>query len=93
MIRGVKYAAALAAGAALAEAVLIHLGQTFGSTRRERATRLPGDQIVSEPQGVRQRAEALARQRSRGTHSTQLARRTVTTRGFDTKSGILGGAP
>lgn len=52
MIRRVRYAAALVAGIALAEAVLIHLGRTFGSTRQERATHLPGDQIVSKPQVV-----------------------------------------
>ena len=36
----------------LAEAVLIRLGQTYGSTREERAMRLPGDHIVPTPQVV-----------------------------------------
>jgi hypothetical protein len=74
-------AAVLAAGV-LAEAVLIPLGQTYGSTREERAMRLLGDDIVPLPQvvtnhaitdfvmardmlnGVKQRSEALAQQRS-----------------------------
>ncbi len=42
-------AAAAASGAALSEAVLIHLGRTYGSTPHERAMRLPGDDIVAEP--------------------------------------------
>ncbi|MGZ8766402.1 MAG: SRPBCC family protein [Acidimicrobiia bacterium] len=42
-------AAVLIAGAALSEAALIHLGRTFGSTLDERALRLPGDDIVTNP--------------------------------------------
>jgi len=38
--------------AALTEAVLIRLGQTYGSTSEERALRLPGDDIVPRPQVV-----------------------------------------
>ena len=60
MIRGVKHSATLVAGAVLAEAVLIYLGQTFGSTRRERATYLPGDQIVSKPQVVTNHAITIS---------------------------------
>jgi hypothetical protein len=36
----------------LGEAALVHLGRTYGSTREERATALPGDGIVSEPKVV-----------------------------------------
>ncbi len=43
----------LAAGAAVVgEAVLIHLGRTYGSTARERDLMLPGDRIVGRPQVV-----------------------------------------
>lgn len=35
-----------------AEAVLIHLGRTYGSTRAERAAGLPGDGIVRDPDVV-----------------------------------------
>ena len=43
----------LAAGAAVVgEAVLIHLGRTYGSTARERDLVLPGDRIVGRPQVV-----------------------------------------
>ncbi len=52
MIRALRRPAAVLAGIVLAETVLIYLGQTFGSTRRERAMYLPGDQIVSKPQVV-----------------------------------------
>ena len=52
MLRYPRYPATLVAGVAVAEAVLIHLGQTYGSTRRERALRLTGDQIVPPPQVV-----------------------------------------
>ena len=37
------------AAAVAAEAVLVHLGRTFGSTADERAMRLPGDDIVADP--------------------------------------------
>lgn len=36
-------------GLAAAEAVLVHLGRTYGSTPEERALDLPGDGIVAEP--------------------------------------------
>jgi len=36
----------------LAEAALIRLGQSYGSTREERAMRIPGDHIVPTPQVV-----------------------------------------
>jgi hypothetical protein len=52
VIRSLRYPAYLITGVALAEAVLIHLGQTYGSTRPERAMQLPGDQIVPNPQVV-----------------------------------------
>lgn len=46
----------LAAGAlgavALGEAALVCLGRTYGSIRKERATALPGDGIVSNPKVV-----------------------------------------
>jgi hypothetical protein len=45
-------AAALFMVAAFAEAVLIRLGQSYGSTADERAMRLPGDDIVPHPQVV-----------------------------------------
>lgn len=37
---------------ALGEAVLIHLGRTYGSTRQERARELPGDGVVADPSVV-----------------------------------------
>jgi hypothetical protein len=37
---------------AAAEALLIHLGRSYGSTARERASSLPGDHIVAEPEVV-----------------------------------------
>jgi hypothetical protein len=37
------------ATAAAAEACLVHLGRTYGSTRAERALRLPGDDLVPRP--------------------------------------------
>jgi hypothetical protein len=46
-----RIAAGLAVGAVV-EAVLIRLGQTYGSTREERAMRLLGDDIVPLPQVV-----------------------------------------
>jgi hypothetical protein len=36
-------------GAAAAEAELIHLGRTYGSTPAERAARLPGDEVIDTP--------------------------------------------
>jgi hypothetical protein len=50
-----RYAARIAAvigAAVVAEAVLIRLGQTYGSTPDERAMRLIGDEIVPNPQVV-----------------------------------------
>jgi hypothetical protein len=42
-----------AVGAAtIAEAVMIHLGRTYGSTAAERAATLPGDGIVADPNVV-----------------------------------------
>lgn len=41
--------ASVAVGAAVAEATLVHLGRTYGSTPEERAMRIPGDEIVPEP--------------------------------------------
>jgi hypothetical protein len=38
--------------AAVAEAVMIHLGRTYGSTAAERAATLPGDGIVGDPNVV-----------------------------------------
>jgi len=40
---------AVATGAATAEAVLVHLGRTYGSTARERTASLPGDELITEP--------------------------------------------
>jgi hypothetical protein len=40
---------AAVAAVALAEAVLVRLGLTFGSTRGERRRRLPGDDLVRQP--------------------------------------------
>jgi hypothetical protein len=37
----------LVAAAATAEAVLVHLGRTYGATGAERARRLPGDELVA----------------------------------------------
>jgi hypothetical protein len=44
-----RAAAALATVAGMAEALLVHLGRTYGSTPEERAMRLPGDDIVPSP--------------------------------------------
>jgi hypothetical protein len=41
--------AVLAAGLATAEGALVHLGRTYGSTAAERATRIPGDDIIADP--------------------------------------------
>jgi hypothetical protein len=43
-----KLAGALAAGAAV-ETALVYLGRTYGSTASERATPIPGDDLVSNP--------------------------------------------
>jgi hypothetical protein len=51
-------AAVLAAGV-LAEAVLIRLGQTYGSTREDRAMQLLGDDIVPNPQVVTNHATTI----------------------------------
>ncbi len=49
-----------AVGVALAaEAVLIHLGRTYGSTPRERDLALPGDRIVGRPQVVTDHAVTI----------------------------------
>lgn len=50
--RWVRKAAFLVAFGAAVEAVLIRLGQTYGSTPEERELRLLGDQIVPNPQVV-----------------------------------------
>lgn len=46
---GARWGVAALAAAGLTEAVLIRLGRTYGSTREERAARLPGDDIVPRP--------------------------------------------
>jgi hypothetical protein len=51
--------AAVLAGGVSAEAVLIRLGQTHGSTREERAMRLLGDDIVPLPQVVTNHAVTI----------------------------------
>ncbi len=43
----------------LVEAVLIRLGQTYGSTPEERALHLPGDDIVSRPRVVTNHATTI----------------------------------
>jgi len=40
---------AAAVGPAVAEATLLHLGRTYGSSKAERATRIPGDDIILDP--------------------------------------------
>ena len=45
----VQVATALIAGATLAEAALVHLGRTYGSTHEERTMRIPGDDVVPNP--------------------------------------------
>lgn len=44
-----RRAALVAAAVAAAEAALVHLGRTYGSTRAERASRLPGDEVITAP--------------------------------------------
>ncbi|MGZ4597219.1 MAG: hypothetical protein ACXV3V_09865 [Actinomycetes bacterium] len=46
---GVRATVAVALAAGAVEGGLIRLGRTYGSTRQERAARLPGDDIVAEP--------------------------------------------
>jgi hypothetical protein len=46
-------------GAVAAEATLIRLGRTYGSTRQERATALPGDEIVADPEVVTDHAVTI----------------------------------
>ena len=41
--------AVVTAGAVAAEALLVHLGRTYGSTPAERAMTLPGDDVVANP--------------------------------------------
>jgi deazaflavin-dependent oxidoreductase (nitroreductase family) len=44
-----RAASTIAVGAVIAEAVLVHLGRTYGSTRAERDMRIPGDDVVARP--------------------------------------------
>jgi hypothetical protein len=55
---GPRMAAGLGA-IALAEAVLIQLGKTYGSTREERRLELPGDWIILEPKVVTDHATTI----------------------------------
>src|SRR5947207_7291202 len=48
------------ASAGIAEAVLIHLGRSYGSTPAERKCVLPGDEIVRDPQVVTNHAITIA---------------------------------
>jgi hypothetical protein len=57
--RGRRIALVLA-GAAAAEATLVHLGRTYGSTTAERAAVLPGDEIVPTPDVVTDHAITIA---------------------------------
>jgi hypothetical protein len=41
------------------EALLVHLGRTYGSTPAERARRLPGDEIVGDPDEVTDHAVSI----------------------------------
>lgn len=57
---GVRSPTLVAVGAAVVgEAVLIHLGRTYGSTSRERDLVLPGDRIVGCPQVVTDHAVTI----------------------------------
>ena len=47
--RYLRAATTALAGGVLAEAILIRLGQTYGSTARERTMSLPGDALVPHP--------------------------------------------
>lgn len=49
MAAGVRVGVAAAATAGVAEGGLIWLGRTYGSTREERAARLPGDDLIVRP--------------------------------------------
>jgi hypothetical protein len=50
--RGVALGAIAIAVAGIAEAVLVRLGRSYGSTPAERDCNLPGDDIVADPQAV-----------------------------------------
>jgi hypothetical protein len=54
--------AVLAAG--VAEAALVHLGRTYGSTAAEQAMRIPGDDIIAEPVVVTNHAISAPSRRS-----------------------------
>jgi hypothetical protein len=47
-----RYAAGVLGSIVLVEAALVRLGRTYGSTSRERALQLPGDDIVEDPEVV-----------------------------------------
>jgi hypothetical protein len=51
--------AVLVGAGALGEAVLVYLGRTYGSTRQERSSRLPGDGIVPDPDVVTDHAVTI----------------------------------
>jgi hypothetical protein len=53
------WARALLIGGLLAEALLIRLGRTYGSTPEERARALPGDEIVPGPEVVTNHAVTI----------------------------------
>jgi hypothetical protein len=55
----VRGAGALLVASALAEAVLVRLGRTYGSTPQERAAELPGDDIVPHPDVVTDHAVTI----------------------------------
>jgi membrane protease YdiL (CAAX protease family) len=54
-----RSAATMTGLAAAAFAVLHRLGRTWGSTRRERGTRMPGDEIVRKPFGATMHAVSI----------------------------------
>lgn len=54
-----RWAAGALGAVALGEAVMIHLGRTYGSTKEERNARLPGDRIVSDPKVVTDHAVTI----------------------------------
>ncbi len=54
-----KQAAALAGAAFAAEAVLIHLGRSYGSTTQERQRSLPGDALIPRPAVVTDHAVTI----------------------------------
>ena len=51
-LRAFRTSVALAAGVLAGEAVLVHLGLTYGSTPEERKSALPGDNVVEHPSVV-----------------------------------------